>query len=145
MLTARLVPMYMYDYYFFRLSFPSPCLFGSVMIIFYRSTDCEQHFWDCPYLQRPLPGLKWRLLVSLTSLTAVESETQENVMSHDCKTSDGQFPFKAPAFTNSRHCWSEKNDNYSRIVPSKIQWLSKTNISTDKLPIHFFYKQQTLE
>ena len=40
----------------------------------------------------------------LTSFNAEGSETHENVMSHDVTTSDGLFPFRAPIFTNSRHC-----------------------------------------
>ena len=56
----------------------------------------------------------------LTSLTAVESATQVNVMSHDCTTSAGLLPFSAPAFTNSRH-WKKKT----------IWWLSKNKRQTE--------------
>lgn len=39
----------------------------------------------------------------LTSLTAVESATQEKVISHDWTTSAGLFPLNAPDLTKSRH------------------------------------------
>lgn len=39
----------------------------------------------------------------LTSLTAVVSATQENVMSHDWTTSAGLFPLNAPDLTKSLH------------------------------------------
>lgn len=41
--------------------------------------------------------------VILTSLTAVVSATQENVMSHDWTTSAGLFPLNAPDLTKSLH------------------------------------------
>ena len=39
----------------------------------------------------------------LTSLTAVESATQEKVISRDWTTSAGLFPLNAPDLTKSRH------------------------------------------
>jgi hypothetical protein len=43
----------------------------------------------------------------LTSLTAVESATHVNVMSHACTTSAGLFPLNAPDDKNSFH-WKQK-------------------------------------
>ena len=48
------------------------------------------------------------LLIKLTSFSAVGSDTHENVMSHCATTSAGLFPFRAPSFTNSRHCKDKK-------------------------------------
>lgn len=51
--------------------------------------------------------------VILTSLTAVVSATQENVMSHDWTTSAGLFPLNAPDLTKSLH-WKNKEKKLIR-------------------------------